>query len=290
MIDKKKLIYVSTGHFYKQDIKDTVKNFIEHGFENIEISCGKVENGDLRILKQYVKSGIRIRLHNYFPALQNDFVLNLASTDSEIRKNSRNHIMNAINWSSELCSDYYAFHAGFRLCLHPEELGNTLKLRMQMASREKAKTLFLEELELIREYAIKSGVNLGIENNVYSLHNYEQYGEENPFLFCCDDASEINFLDSTSILLDVGHLKVSANTLNFDPHDVFRRSLEAISCIHYSDNNGLTDSNGHLREDSWFWSLDLRKIERHTIEVYDNDLSSLRCDWELLSMRLNDAQ
>lgn len=285
-----KEIFVSSGHFYNRDIKDVIRSFDEHGFQYIEISCGKVTASDLNILKKYTKSGFKFRLHNYFPVLGEDFVLNLASSEKSIREKSRKHLMTAVDWSNELDSDYYGFHAGFRLSPKLDELGNTFRFTDQMSSIDTAKNFFIEELHIINEYAVTNGVCLGIENNVYSMQNFEKYGLDNPFLFCGDETSEIDFIDNTSILLDVGHLRISAKSLNFDAHHAFNKMLGSVSCIHYSDNNGMSDTNCHLRDDSWFWQLDLEQVKRHTIEVYDEDLNSLHKDVDLLNRRLNNEK
>ena len=48
-------------------------------------------------------------------------------------------------------------------------------------------------------------------------------------------------------LVDVAHLKVSANTLNFDAREyleIFKK--DKIGGYHLSDNNGLVDSNKEI--------------------------------------------
>ena len=56
------------------------------------------------------------------------------------------------------------------------------------------------------------------------------------------------------MLIDVAHLKVSSNSLNFNPKVTFLEKLdEWIAAYHLSENDGTSDDNEKFREDSWFW-------------------------------------
>ena len=55
------------------------------------------------------------------------------------------------------------------------------------------------------------------------------------------------------ILLDTGHLKVSSKTLNFNPIKFIECFEEKINVVQISDNDGTSDQNKPVNEDSWFW-------------------------------------
>ena len=109
-----------------------------------------------------------------------------------------------------------------------------------------------------------------IENNVLSAKNaYEFSG--NPLLMC--DPQECHEImrmlpDNVKQLIDVAHLKVSANSLNFDPLTMFEVCHEKIAGYHLSDNNGLEDSNQAFDEDAWFWPHLKKDVGYYTVEVY----------------------
>ena len=221
------------------------------------------------------KTGVNFRLHNYFPNLAQDFVLNLASASPEIRKKSRTLIHDALRWSAELESNYYAFHAGFLLNIIPAELGGNLQAT-NLLSREDALQIFREELFGIKCFADTLNVDISVENNVYDFNNYKKFGSKIPFLGVCEnDISEI-LVDGVGLLLDFGHLKVSANVLGLDPLEIFDNWSQYITGYHLSDNNGFVDQNKSFDLDSWF----MRKITDFklpiTLEVFDLSFDELR--------------
>jgi len=69
-------------------------------------------------------------------------------------------------------------------------------------------------------------------------------------------------------LIDVAHLKVSANSLNFDSTQMFEVCHERIAAYHLSDNDGLEDSNKPFGEDAWFWQHLKSDVGYYTVEVY----------------------
>ena len=122
---------------------------------------------------------------------------------------------------------------------------------------------------MLSDYADSKQVSLMLENNVVTKPVFAKFGES-PLLFsspnCMDELGEI-FLKDVGVLLDFGHLKVSANTLNFCPSD-FVSSLPAeILGYHLSDNNGLEDSNQPFCEDCWFFKYLNSSVDYCTVEV-----------------------
>ena len=70
------------------------------------------------------------------------------------------------------------------------------------------------------------------------------------------------------ILLDTGHLKVSAQTLDFDPIKFIKRFNDQIKVVQISENDGTSDQNLPLREDSWFWPyIPWEKVDYVSLEV-----------------------
>ena len=269
-------IFCSNGFFRHIPVNESVSYFLQNGIKNIEISSGINDEESLAYLKNLQKDDVRFRLHNYFPNLNHNFVLNLSSADVLVRSLSKDLIRTAVQWSSELESDYYAFHAGFRLSPTPSELGGNLTAK-DMISFQDSKDIFINEVIELAEYARGYGVHLAVENNVYDSNNYSRFKPQNPFLLCGDIESDIldHLPSDVGILLDVAHLKVSAATLNFNKTEAVDRWLNKISGLHLSDNDSKRDTNNGFNEDAWFLKLLEHEVKAMTIEVYDQDPEQL---------------
>lgn len=260
-------IYISTGGFEHQSADLTVKDFEKNGIKNIELSGGLYKKNLLNILK---KINVNFQIHNYFPPTKIPFVLNIASPDKKIYKKSLSLILKAINFSSKLGLEYYSFHAGFLCDISPEDLGKKIK-KKKLYSREKCIKIFITRVSKIAKIANKLGIKLMIENNVITKNNLKEF-EDNPFLMTdpieCKDI--LNKLPkNVGILIDVAHLKVSANTLGFDSKDMFLNCKKRIFGYHLSDNNGAQDTNKVFGKNAWFWKYLNRRIKYISIEVYN---------------------
>ena len=84
-----------------------------------------------------------------------------------------------------------------------------------------------------------------------------------------------NTPDNVRLLVDVAHLKVSANSLNFDPVNFLSLCSDWISGYHLSDNDGHSDSNGIVTNDSWFWPYINKNLNYYSLEVYGVELRVL---------------
>ena len=193
-------------------------------------------------------------LHNYFPVPQESFVLNLASLDEIVFKKSYDHIHNAISLANRLGSQYYSFHAGFLLDPKPSELGKKIN-KQAFFDREKAVEKFVAAVNDLARHANELNITLLIENNVCSPRNYENFGKD-PFLL--SDPKGINEIfqhlpSDVKMLIDVAHLKVSANTLQYDKEMFFTESENIVGGYHLSDNCGTIDSNQEFKDDAYFW-------------------------------------
>ena len=128
-----------------------------------------------------------------------------------------------------------------------------------------------------------------IENNVLSKNNSLEF-KNNPLLMCQpEECKEIlNCLpENIKLLVDVAHLKVSANSLEFNPNKMFKMCDDRIGGYHLSDNNGLSDTNQSFSSESWFWSYLNPLIDYMSIEVYSSDLNLLLDQKKLVQLKLN---
>jgi sugar phosphate isomerase/epimerase len=269
------MIYVSTGGSSGQSALKTAQQYIEVGIDSIELSGGMPEK-DLLIGLKRLRSMVNFAVHNYFPPPDNPFVFNLATPNEELAHQSMCQVETAIIWALELGHSFYSFHAGFLLDPKVSDLGRRIP-NQGLVERELAMNLFLDRVNSLARFAEKEGVTLLIENNVLSQNNHVNFSG-NPFLMA--DAHECvhvmkNTPDNVRLLVDVAHLKVSANSLNFDPVEFLALCDGWISGYHLSDNDGHSDSNGIVTANSWFWPYLKKDLTYYSLEIYKVDVSVL---------------
>lgn len=78
-------IYFSTGGYKNQISKDVIKNLIDIGIKNIELSGTCYSKDNVRDLGKFLEFS-NFQIHNYFPPPKKPFVINLASMDECIAK------------------------------------------------------------------------------------------------------------------------------------------------------------------------------------------------------------
>ena len=263
------MIYVSTVGFSKNDAFQTSKLLINEGCTQIELSGGQYHHNILENLKLLTHKA-QFRVHNYFPPPEKPFVLNLASQDNVTANLSIQHIKKSIQWAVELGQPIYSFHAGFLMDPKVEELGRKITPR-PLASRQESLLLFIDRVNQLDVYARSLGVTLLIENNVLSANNYKVF-KSNPFLMASSDEC-VSVMSQTSdnvqLLIDVAHLKVSSNSLQFDPVAFLDICHEWIRAYHLSDNDGTKDSNDLISCNSWFWPHLRRDLDYYSLEIYN---------------------
>lgn len=269
------MIYITTGGFSDINAAQATASYLASGIRHVELSAGKY-CADIEAQLEQHKDQCSFILHNYFPVPETPFVLNLASLDDQVFTTSYEHVKSTIAMASRLGSKYYSFHAGFLLDPKPAELGQRIGKRA-FFDRDKAVEQFVTAVNSLAEYAATQGVQLLIENNVCSPRNYEHF-KADPFLLSDPDGVNELFqhLDAgVGMLLDVAHLKVSANTLGYDPDTFVAQCHELIGAYHLSDNCGTVDSNQAFDENAYFWKYLKTDLDYYSVEVYNEDNDTL---------------
>jgi sugar phosphate isomerase/epimerase len=281
------MIYISTGGIKNKNASKFSEELLSYGINEIELSGGLHSESlldDLLILS----TKINFQIHNYFPPPEKPFVLNLGSLDPEVGMRSYDHVVKALEWCSILGCDHYSFHAGFLLDPGVHELGKKIVDR-DLYDRDKSKEIFVSRVKNLHEIAKNSDITLMIENNVLSNNNSLEF-KSNPLLMCApEECNEVlnNLPEDIKLLIDVAHLKVSANSLNFNPEKMFHMCENRIGGYHLSDNNGLSDTNQAFNSKSWFWNYLNPLIDYISIEVYSSDFNLLLDQKKLTELKLN---
>jgi sugar phosphate isomerase/epimerase len=277
------MIYISSSCAQFKNISGSVEFLSRNGFKHIELSGGTSYypglEDDLLDLKK--KNNLSYLIHNYFPPPKDHFVLNLASLNDDIYKKSLEHYINAIRLAQKIGADKYGLHAGYFIDPEIKELGRKFDLK-DVSDKTKAIERFCEGFEILKSKA--GSVNIYIENNVISSSNYSIYGENILMLTNFSEYLDLKKMIDFNLLLDVGHLKVSSNTLSLDFSHELKNIWGQTNYIHLSDNNGLHDSNDALDLNSRLL-CEISKFDNSgktfTIEVY-RDIEQIISTYQLI--------
>lgn len=280
-------IFISSLAFSGYPAEEMIAIAEREGFA-IEFSSGLPYRPDMEEL--YTEATINRIPHNYFPAPEVPFVLNLASSDPAIRIRSINHCIKGLGLAKESGSGFFSAHAGFCIDPNPLELGNQLKITGKI-NRKLHQDLFLDSLNAILQKTAEMDLYFYIENNVLAPFNV--IDGQNPLL-CCD-AREILWLLSEvnnsrfGLLLDTAHFKVSCNTFGLDPNEEIRSIVPFIRCLHHSDNDGLKDTNQPMDSEYWFKSFMPRfRDVPHVVEVKSIPVEKIKEQVNLLELWMSE--
>jgi sugar phosphate isomerase/epimerase len=235
---------------------------------------GDIDTIPTGMIRQTAK---QIICHNYFIPADRPFILNLASDNDKLRRRSVNYVKRAIIFCDAYDIGLYTFHAGFRV-------DPTLDLTFygEPTDRELAHKLFRDSVVEVAAFAAVRNITLGIENNVIEAQHLNS--GRNDFILYCKADDFIKLFESLSaenvgLLLDVGHLRVAANTLGFDPNE-FGGLSEEVVAIHVHENDGRSDRHDSVEESGWTRDFINRQLSETqapiVIESHFNSISRLR--------------
>lgn len=283
------MIYLSSLAFGTSDLRELISLSNRHELP-LELSYtnhAKDVTAELRLLRQ------PFIFHNYFPRPSEDFTINLASTNTDIRVRAIEHCIEAIQLSDHFNVGFFAVHAGYRVDIPPSQLGGKFESD-GLVDHARAMSLFKSSLEEILERTSVCRTVLLIENNVITEENITRRGE-NPVLMC-DGADFLEMFDQMKetrrlgVLIDVGHLKVASNTLSFDPVEMLKQCRTWIRGYHLSENDGKQDTNDLLRDDSWFWPYLGRGLDYYTLEIRTTAIEEILTQMKLTQSLLQTAR
>jgi sugar phosphate isomerase/epimerase len=249
-----KQLYVSTACIKKKEqLLGRIFRYQNAGIHHIELGASVIlkDNFDpLRLPNQNTS----YLIHNYFPPPEKSFVLNLASDNKEIRNLSIRLVKRALEISSQIGANRYSVHAGF--VTDPIGFGSSSFIFPNPESESdviEARNRFYKSLSEILKVCRKLQIKLLVENNVCTK---ELMGKL--LLLTAADVEDMfrNIQDENlGILIDTGHLKVTSNTLDFDPANFVERIGQYIGLIHLHDNDGYEDQHLPLKENNWMFDI-----------------------------------
>lgn len=261
------MIYVSSSCVKGTNIAEVIYRLTEKGIQNIELSGGTdyydaIEH-DLKKLKENYQ--LQYVCHAYFPPPKVPFVVNLASCNERIYRQSIEHYEHCIAMMKRLGCKTLSIHAGFLVEINENEVGKKLSASVVYDESE-AYDRFCDAFHHISQLCAASDMELFLENNVLNAENYRRFGYHN-YMMMTDYKSIMRMKERLDfrLLLDLGHLYVSVNTLGLDYAGECNRLKEYIKWIHISENNGIYDEHRPLQENS--------EILREFYKLYDPDIN-----------------
>jgi len=252
----------------------------------IELTGGCDHDPDLleKLLAYRAAHPVDLLLHSYFPPPKEQFVLNFADTGD----GTRAFIVRAMEYVQALDVPYYSVHAGFRGDFTADGNGLLHKRSDQVFTFDGIK-------ENVRWYYSRwPGIPLALEN-IYPNNGNTSCA----FMMSLSDImAALDAMPDVFLLLDLGHLKISANLLGFDFNEavetIFRCYGSRILEIHLSENGGDVDDHLPVSAASQQYSI-VREyatfIRKHairvTLETRSSTLGEIISSYELIQDELN---
>lgn len=285
----KKKAYISTGAFHENELISILEICRQKQFRGVELSSGLPFTKEFySILHEYRRDcRMDFLIHNYFPAPQIPFVLNLSSNNKDVLHKSREHCMQAIGMCNELDIPFYSVHCGFCFHARPEDLGKK-QVYLARIPFKTAEDIFTESIMILAEEAERCGLGLAIENNVAIPDNIVD--SQNELLLGVTSEDLLGLLEkigkeNVSILLDLAHLKISSNSLGFSLDLCVKDVSSHVKAVHLSDNDGYSDTHQPLNDASGnildFLRM-LSECEAYVLEVYQLSADEITSQFNLL--------
>lgn len=276
------MIYISSSCIRASTIHETIDILYKNGFKDIELSGGtsyydEIENDIIKLKTRY---NLNYLCHNYFPPPKEPFVLNLASLNDDIYQKTLSHLEIAIKLARKLNAVKFGFHAGFLLDFDVNELGGKVHYN-KLFDPHRCICRFCEGFNRLKDFA--GNLELYIENNVISYTNLKTFDGVNPFMMTdYKGYQELKKLIDFKLLLDIAHLEVSSNSLGLNFEDELYKMMNVSDYLHLSGNDGLSDQNRHLVDQSALYkglkryklkgkivTLEVRGTEEHIKNSYN---------------------
>ncbi len=219
------MLYITSYASRQQAATEAVRELAGYGFEHIELTGGTSHDlyDQQGLLDLARENDLSLLVHNYFPPQAEDFVLNTGTGDPDQQQMLVNLVDQAVSLSQALGQSHYSMHAGYATELAPELDAESIFVRGQPAENAwgnmvEAVTSLAKRLPENFRLAVENAFPAYDGSPLSLLASPEQIFD---FLNLADD------LPSLGLLLDLGHLAVSADILCFDRWDFLDRLVSS---------------------------------------------------------------
>lgn len=226
-----------------------------HGLYNLELGSNHCFEEDYSRLQR--QDG-RFFVHNYFPAPKDPFVVNIASSDANIRTKSCAFVYEAIEFAEYIGAELYTFHPGF---ISDPVSANTSTANFDFVwsdnevvvkEQEQARQRMYESLDQIVSFANGRSLKIAIETEgsfTKSNQLLMQTPNEMDELLHRYRASELG------INLNIGHLHLAAEYFGFSKKQFASKVAGRLVAMELSHNDGREDQHLPLEPDGWYWDI-----------------------------------
>lgn len=235
-------LYASTTYFGDGSlIKDALKDLKRLNIKNIELGSNHKKGNDNLILDK----NCNYIVHNYFPPDQKNFILNIASTSSQVQEKSINFIKNTILWCSKNGIKYYTIHPGFFAeavsVLGRKGINRNFDLKFSKSSiKNKDRKLIIEKtIKIIGKlYVFAQGkLQLLIENQGSKT-------SKNLTLFdSVEELEKLKTIYSTKLKLNFNLAHAILSGIDLSDNNIFRFAYQNSPFFEISEINGKYDSH-----------------------------------------------
>ena len=223
--------------------------------EGVELGSNHCFEKDYSYIQNYE---FRLLTHNYFPIPEDDFVVNIASKNEDIRQRSLQHARTAIDFSDDAGAEIYTLHPGFitdpagkkrSLENYDFEFGHA---DIRGSAHKLTTELMFKSLDELVKYAQKRSVKLAIETEGSVNHHNQlimQTLEEYEILFEHFNSDELG------LNLNIGHLNLASKYFDFDAFEFAHFIQPSVVAMELSHNFGQNDDHLPLQRGAWYWPL-----------------------------------
>ena len=228
-------------------VTDVVRLMQRTSLDGIELGSTHVHEEEAALLSIRDLWGKRILTHNFFPPKADEnFVLNLAAADRDMRAESVAHCRYCIDIAAELEAELYTVHPGFMAVpLEAAAKKGESHYDFQFAAgripHAEAFAASLESLAVLQGHARESGVTLAIETEgsvtkqgILLMERIDEYDR----LFAALPDMKLNF--------NLAHTSLSAKVHGFSVDDFVARFGARFAAVELSHNDGHSDQHAAL--------------------------------------------
>jgi sugar phosphate isomerase/epimerase len=280
------MIYVSTACVRTpRGLWDVLAAYARAGLTRVELgACTLGDDGDLQARLRAAR--LEFLVHNYFPPLRDEFVLNLASPERALAQRSFDFALQALELCAELGAPLYSVHSGFVMDPVGREGSRfVIPEPSSPGDAERALERLAEALTRLLERADELGVRLALENLDVLEYDAGRIVPATPESF----RALFTHLGRLGLLLDTGHLAVTARTLAFEPDAFVNAVAPWVAAVHAHANDGSRDRHLPVSERGWVLPV-LRRPEFAAlpivVEARFDDAAALASHVEWLGAQL----
>jgi sugar phosphate isomerase/epimerase len=225
----------------------------------------------------------RIITHNFFPTSKNNLlVVNLASTDNNIRQESINHALHCIKFAAEIGAEMYTIHPGFLTEVKTSSKNShnyDFEFNQKKVQYDDAFNRLCSSLNILSNFAEQHNIILAIES---------EGSLTSPDVSLMEKLDEFDNLFSKNsnkimINLNLAHSYFAAKYHNYNLKDFILKYKDRISAVEISHNDGFSDQHFPLVKDSYIFDyLKYLPDVPHILEFRNTKIDQLEHSLDLL--------